>query len=343
MIKILCVTNMFPNKRNPYFGRFVEANFAGLSKKFDVDLIKIDEGNVLIKLFNYLILYCRIFSKYKKYDLIYFHFPTRTSLPLLFIEAPFILNFHGSDINSNSIINKLLILLLKNKWKKSLLNIVPSIDLGDILKKLINRNYFVSPSSGVPDFFYNYYSKEIHKESSIFLSSILEEKGVFDLFQAILELQKNNFYIRLDVYGHLPVKNLSRFNQYLNKTKGYIKYKGMIDHKKIPQIISKHKVFIFPSRRESLGLVGLESLAVGVPVIGSNLKSTRIYLKNKLNSLIFETGNINDLKRKIKKIFEEPELYEYLRSNAKKSVNHYRESEVIKNLNNRIFYEISSL
>ena len=53
-------------------------------------------------------------------------------------------------------------------------------------------------------------------------------------------------------------------------------------------------VFIFPSREEPLGLVGLESIACGTPVIGSNIGGIPEYI-NKRNGFLFDPNEPKEL------------------------------------------------
>ena len=41
-------------------------------------------------------------------------------------------------------------------------------------------------------------------------------------------------------------------------------------------------IFVFPSREEPLGLVGLEAIVSGTPVIGSNVGGIKEYINNKM-------------------------------------------------------------
>ena len=56
---------------------------------------------------------------------------------------------------------------------------------------------------------------------------------------------------------------------------------------------------MFPNKKESLGLVGIESLACGVPIIGSNIPGIQSYLVDNFNGLLFKSGNIEDLSKKL--------------------------------------------
>ena len=52
--------------------------------------------------------------------------------------------------------------------------------------------------------------------------------------------------------------------------------------------------FIFPSRKEPLGLVGIESIAAGTPVIGSNVGGIKEYI-NDNNGFLFNPNKPEEL------------------------------------------------
>ena len=60
------------------------------------------------------------------------------------------------------------------------------------------------------------------------------------------------------------------------------------------QLYNIATVFIFPSREEPLGLVGLESIACGTPVIGSNIGGIPEYI-NENNGLLFDPNEPKEL------------------------------------------------
>ena len=81
-----------------------------------------------------------------------------------------------------------------------------------------------------------------------------------------------------------------------------VEYVGPIPHEELPDLFNRFDVFIFPTRRksESLGLVGVESLACGIPVVGSNIGGIPGYVEDGVNGFLFEPGNVEDLLQKIK-------------------------------------------
>ena len=61
------------------------------------------------------------------------------------------------------------------------------------------------------------------------------------------------------------------------------------------QPAGKHGVRVLSSRWEGFGLVMIEAMAHGLPVIASDLPITRELLKDKDMAVLFETGNIAQL------------------------------------------------
>lgn len=67
----------------------------------------------------------------------------------------------------------------------------------------------------------------------------------------------------------------------------------------IPQLLSQADLFILPSRFEGLPLVLLEAMAAQLPVIASNIVSSRNLIQDGVNGILFENENHIDLANKI--------------------------------------------
>ncbi|CCX37723.1 putative uncharacterized protein [Clostridium sp. CAG:1013] len=55
----------------------------------------------------------------------------------------------------------------------------------------------------------------------------------------------------------------------------------------VPRLLGCADATVFPSRREGLGMAGLESLAMGVPVLAADNRGTREYMVHGKNGLIY--------------------------------------------------------
>ena len=337
--KILLLSNMYSEK-DDYFGLFVKKNFEGLEKHFIVNKIFVRNSNNKLMRFIYYIVYLYevIKENKNKYQFVYIHFPTRSAIPLLFcktLKSKLILNFHGTDLRFNSKINKVFFWLQKYLFKKAQLVIVPSSYYLRIAAKYFDKKrLFVSPSSGVPNFFYNSKKNETNELRFTYISTLNEDKGIFDACKAFIKTAKFNSNLQFDIYGRIDLKYKDVLEKYTLFE--YINYKGILKQSEIPRVLNGTFCFIFPSKSESLGLVGIESLATGTPIIGSDNLAIQTYLKHENNGLIFKQGCVESLVKCIQRIILDKDLYINLKKNARPSVLHFKESSVQLKLTNRI-------
>lgn len=344
--KILAISNMYPKNNEDYFGIFVKKIDENLKLSFDIKEVLLigKTTNNFKKLFRYIFFYINVFFElfFNRYNLIYVHYPTHSLPPILFFpflkNTKVVLNFHGSDINLESKLSTLFLKYFSLIKPYVKLVIVPSdIFKGDILKKIQYNNILVSPSGGIPDFFYHDYDspKTVKTQNLrfIFISSIIESKGIFTLIDSVkLLYQKNGVELDLTIYGSGNANLLQTKISELKK----IKYMGVANNHNLPKIFSNFDVLIFPTKRESLGLIGIEALACGIPVIASDIPIIKSYVKHNFNGLLFESENSRDLMNKIDYLLKNPDEYRRLKSNSRNSVLDFKQSKIAKDLNTKI-------
>lgn len=134
------------------------------------------------------------------------------------------------------------------------------------------------------------------KNRMIFIGRCTEKrKGFHILLNAIKQI---NTKIELIIVDFKPqyLEKLSKIN------KNEIIFIGKVDQNKLIEEISKSEVLIFPSLAESFGIVCLESIACGTPVISSDLPCIHDFL-NEDNSILFKPGDAKDLSKAIDRFF----------------------------------------
>src|SRR5699024_9635083 len=68
----------------------------------------------------------------------------------------------------------------------------------------------------------------------------------------------------------------------------------------------------FPSTTETLGLVALESMASGVPVVGARAGGIPFAVHDGVSGLLHEPGSVEDLTAKVLRVLEDPGLRDRL-------------------------------
>ena len=129
-------------------------------------------------------------------------------------------------------------------------------------------------------------------------------KGISILLNSLFLLEPKSWRLQIIGDGDMRAeyetlsKNLNLDNR--------VKFKGKLTDTELIKAIQDSDLLILPSinNNEAFGIVLIEALACGVPVIASDLPGVRRVFTDKQEGLLFETGNVQDLKNKIEFILK---------------------------------------
>lgn len=302
---IFLISNMFPTQSNPGYGIFVKNICDGL-EEYNVHTkyyaVINGKSTKMVKLVAYIKFYWRIISNYfKKYDVCYVHYPTHTA-PLLTLlnkikKKPIVFNFHGEDLlyDSHSRYIRFLGHSSDRMTGQTAFVVVPSAYYKDIVLArglTDSKKIVISPSGGINDdlFFYigdkvktNYYHLG-------FVGRLERDKGVLEFIDACIALNKQ-YRIKATIIGYGPLNDIV-----LERTKDYSFFTVTLGvaQSKLPDYYRSFDLFYFPSSRkaESLGLVGIEAMACGTPVIGSDIGGIKSFIVHGVNGYLMSLDNI---------------------------------------------------
>ncbi len=306
---------MFPSDKDPVFGVFVKNFFKYIERHNHIGGTRL----VAIKgrqrgtsqLLAYITFYYRIIITclFGRWDLIYVHTITYPVIPLkiasMFRRLPIAFNIHGSDLITHSGLAERLKKMCFPLLRKAKLIVVPSMvfkkilmnELSDIDESIV----YVSPSGGVDSQRFLPMQKQYRNEIVLgFVSHIIAMKGWKLFIEAIDELKYKGYNVRGIIAGNGSEENELRELLKTGNCQGIISYLGGIPQQDLPTIYNQFDLFVFPTLFcESLGLVGLEAMACGVPVVGSNKGGPTEYLKHGVNGFLFEQGDVGNLVKQI--------------------------------------------
>jgi glycosyltransferase involved in cell wall biosynthesis len=77
-----------------------------------------------------------------------------------------------------------------------------------------------------------------------------------------------------------------------------------VSHGKMREIYCQYDALVLPSRGEAIGMVALEAMACGLPVIVSDTSGAKDYVIEGKNGFLFKTGDVKDLVEKLLKLSE---------------------------------------
>ena len=101
------------------------------------------------------------------------------------------------------------------------------------------------------------------------------------------------------------LKNLSR----LLKIDKHIKFMGSVPNKDVGKIFSKCLASISASKSEAFGIVSIESLKEGTPILSTYTEGSRDIIKEGKNGLLVNLNKENDFSEKLSKILDNWDFY----------------------------------
>lgn len=341
---------MYPSPTDPVYGTFVkvftesvrELNSGGTTKLVAIK----GRSKMPVKLWKYLSFYLREFAAlaFRRYDIVYVHTITFPILPIkivsLFRRLPLIFNTHGTDLLGTARSTRLLRRLARSTAGKALAIVSPSEYFKEHIKEYLPKypdgRIFVSPSGGVDTSLFRPTPK---KETGIttigYVSRIDHGKG-WNLFtEAIANLTKDGYKIKAIMAGRGNQESLLKDSIKHYGLEKIVTYIGPVAHDKLPEIYNRFNVFAFTTTTttESLGLVGIEAMACGVPVIGSDFAGPKCYIADGVNGYLFRKGDATDLTLKLKKYLDStPYEKESLSKGARCTAKNYDTHTVMSSL-----------
>ncbi len=208
-----------------------------------------------------------------------------------------------------------------NLWEKRLLN---SCDIVTCPSKFI-RDRLVAKgvkdvivlSNGVDlDFFKPVNPANFKQRHGIYDEGVIGFCGRFGYEKHLEDL----IGISDDYKGQILLAGKGPAEEYyikLAEGKNNVKFLGFLKREDLLALYSSMDMFVFPSTAETQGLVALESMACGTPVVGANAMALKDTIQNGVNGYLYESGDKVDLLNKLELALENREK---LSANAKEYV-----------------------
>lgn len=181
-------------------------------------------------------------------------------------------------------------------------------------EKLIKIPYGVDLSR----FKWSMHKKQGDKIHLIYVGQITYYKGIHHLLPIIKEHYKDK--VILTLVGKYDANDFL-YKEYC--TAPNIKFIGYITNDKLSQYYQQADAFIIPSLGEGFGLVILEALSTGLPVLTSDSTGGNDAIVNGYNGYVFKAGDDKDMIDKIDTFIHNISSLETMSENARATVLNY--------------------
>lgn len=151
----------------------------------------------------------------------------------------------------------------------------------------------------------------------VFIGRLYAAKGVHILIEAWKQWGKEA--PRLDIIGDGPMKNELVRSVNSSESAGSISFTGNIPREEALKRLSTAKLLIVPSLcYEGFPMVVQEAYALGVPVAASNIGSLPSLVEDGVTGILFEPGNPEDVRTRVRALLAGDEKLEKLGTNARR-------------------------
>lgn len=148
-------------------------------------------------------------------------------------------------------------------------------------------------------------------------------KGVTHLVRAMDELRSVDESLRLLlVYGGYTDRYLRRIESLISDLRldDHVELVGKVGRDRLPLYYNGADICVFPSVNEGFGVVTIEAMSCGRPVVGTSAHEGGGHLSHGENALLAETASTDSLVDRIERLLADGELYEEIRENGYASV-----------------------
>ncbi|MCA1031422.1 glycosyltransferase family 4 protein [Bacillus timonensis] len=338
--KVAVISNMYPTEQHKSFGIFVKNQVVELQKKeLEVDVIAIDNPNKgkvnLIKKYGKWMLsfLFHLLLKGRHTSVVHAHYVFPSGWLARWYKklfgARFVVTAHGGDIDKMAKLNPRIRSLTKQVLQDADHVIAVGQDLYDTLHGEfgVEKEKLSLINMGVNlDVFHKVEKSHAREMCGIdrnivpllFVGNITEPKGLLELLPAFEQLKQDFPQVELYLLGS------EKDAGFTNMLKGYIKEKdlqdsvhfvGTMPQKDVAMWMAAAEVFVIPSHIEGFGLVALEAMACGTPVVGAKVGGLK-YLLDDGCGIAVEAKNSEDLYHGLKTVFASEDVKTNLISNG---------------------------
>ena len=165
--------------------------------------------------------------------------------------------------------------------------------------------------------------------------SLEKYSSVDDLIRSYAIIKKKIPNVTLKIAGDGPEKgNLQKLVSDLALTG--VEFIGNIPHEEMPDLLKSTTVLIHGTKLESFGIVLVEAMASGTPIVSTDVGGIPDIIEDGINGFLVSHGDYESLANKVVNLLKDQELYDQTRENGLRKAEEYGPSVLARDLIERI-------
>ena len=142
----------------------------------------------------------------------------------------------------------------------------------------------------------------------LFVGRMEPRKGLIHLLRAFRKLQRDGVRARLLLVGTGPGEREAR-RYVLTRQLEDVEFLGRVPEGQKAQLFKTADIYVSPATgRESFGIVLLEAMSAGAPIICSDIHGYRGVVRRDRDGLLVEPGNADALAASMRRLIDDPQL-----------------------------------
>ncbi len=150
----------------------------------------------------------------------------------------------------------------------------------------------------------------------VFAGRLVHEKGVQDLLEASATLRADHPKLRVVIAGEGSYETELRRQVDKLQLHDTVTFCGFVESGQLAQLMAAADCFAMPSRYEPFGMVALEAMATGAPVVAGACGGLTEFIADGRTGLTHEPADPGSLARAISRVITDPGAASRLRDNA---------------------------
>ena len=222
--------------------------------------------------------------------------------------------------------------IVLNSYKKKKISIIAiAKDSFDFVKKNMPKKYsckLVHNSINLDRF--SIQQSKVKENRLVVIGSLVDKKGQDLAIDIMHELHKRNCFVYLDILGEGPNRNMLEAKVKEYKLENFIILHGNVDFPE--HFLSKAKIYIHTAKYEPFGLVLIEAMAAGLPLVCTNAKGNKDIIEEEINGYLVNERSATKLADKIELLINDEKLYAKISKSSFESSKKYNIANYVDKL-----------
>lgn len=245
-------------------------------------------------------------------------------------KIPYVVWGRGSDVHLQWKFKRFISKAVLNNANAT---IALSHNMKNEMQKLSKKDIYVIPNGVDSSIFKEPKTKKGHNGTKIiYVGSLLPIKGIKYLIKAMKILHSKYPDLHLTIIGDGDDRRNLELMVHEYALIQNISFVGKVSHKDIPQWLCKNDIFVLPSNSEGVPNVLLEAMAVGLPIIATNVGGIPDIIINKRNGYLVEPESPQEIAEKIQYLISNPQMRKIISKNNKIDIQKYSWNNIVQTL-----------